>query len=292
MRHRRGTMAFSGGDPGRHGRPVHQGPEGLHPVRGHGDDPGHHRGGRGDELRRDGDPPAAGDGHPPEGPERRGVHVVGGRREPGAALDPADAAREPQARRRRGDPRAAAQALPGAGDAGLPPEPADPPHRRALVQGALPVHAPEPRHRRAVRERDDARGPPAGGRRHPERDERPADQEPAAARRDRPRPRRRARRQHGRARERALQRLRHPPGLHHPDAEQPVLRDHGGAAAVPAGPDGAQHAVHPLGHRRPGPGAARRDGEGDADRSGRSASTTRGSSPRSPSRSTRGRASR
>ena len=97
----------------------------------------------------------------------------------------------------------------------------------------------ELRHRRAVPGcgRPGAAAP-RGTRAH-RRDQRSADQEPRGPGCDRPRPGGRARDRRESDRERALQRVRRPPGQHHLHAQRPVLGGHGAAAAVPARPLGA-----------------------------------------------------
>ena len=103
------------------------------------------------------------------------------------------------------------------------------------ARAALSVHAAGHRHRRAVsrgrrcsRTRC-ARLPGARG-----RQQRPAAEEPAGQRRARPRQDCRARPDRRPGRDRAVQRLRHAPGLADLRAEQPVPGDHAGRAGVPA----------------------------------------------------------
>ena len=160
---RRGlALAFSGVDPGRHGGARPHRAEGLHPQRGPAAALGHHRDRGGHQLRRDGEAPARRGGHRAGRPQRRRLHVVGGRGradqhgQPGPADHPSEAARRARHERGRGGPLALAEARRGAGDAGVHPEPAGAQHRRPLLQERIPVHPHQLRHRRALRRRGDA----------------------------------------------------------------------------------------------------------------------------------------
>ena len=86
--------------------------------------------------------------------------------------------------------------------------------------------------------------------RHRGRQQRPADQEPAGQVDDGPRQDLGARPQRQPGRDRALQRLRHAPGVADLRAEQPVPGDHAGRAGVPARRGGDVDALRPLGSTR------------------------------------------
>ena len=99
--------------------------------------------------------PARGRGHRAGGPQRRGLHVVGGRRRPERLGQPGPALHPPQAARpaRRSSADEVAQSLTRKlaavpGHAGVHHQSAGDQHRRAAVEEPVPVHAAELRHRR------------------------------------------------------------------------------------------------------------------------------------------------
>ena len=192
--------------------------------------------------------PARGRGDRAGGPQRRRLHVVGGRRRPeqlgqsGPALHPPQAARP--ARRSSADEVAQSltrklAAVPG--HAGVHHQPAGDQHRRARSPRACTSSPCRARTSDALYDgAADARAAAARRARAHRRDERPPDQESRRCKvtidRDRAsalgidvEP----------DRERALQRLRRAAGQHHLHAERSVLGGHGAAAAVPARPVGA-----------------------------------------------------
>ena len=156
--------------------------------------------------------------------------------------------------------RAEAQARADPGRAGVHGQPAaDQPRRPAGRAQPVSVHAAGHRHRGALQVRADPRSEGARDSRDRRRLERPADQEPPGAGHDGSRqdfgPR--AQRQSGR--DRAVQRVRHAPGLADLRAQQPVPGHPAGRAAVPEGSGGDVDALRPLVRRIADPAEHRRD---------------------------------